>query len=73
MPGCEPGPDVAACSSGSGEKAMAIAKAKTAIRVFLMRISKYLPFQYSATAIPRARQQAKRSAPLPVRDSAGED
>src|SRR6185503_4025032 len=44
-PGCEPGlTNVAAFSSGSGEKAMAIATAKAVMRVFLIRISQYLPF-----------------------------
>src|SRR5262245_61275134 len=69
VPGCELGPSVAACSSGSGEKAMAIASARAVMRVFLIRISKYLPFEESA--VPQA-TTAGTSAPARVRQRVAE-
>ena len=53
---------------------MAIAKAKAVIRVFLMRISKYLPFSPGGQAIPQLHvSRRKEIAPLPVRDNARRD
>src|SRR5215470_12468938 len=73
VPGCEPGPaKVAACSSASGENAMAIATAKAAIRVFLMCMSDYLPFPVPASsAIPQLHASRRNFAiaPFPVRDT----
>jgi hypothetical protein len=59
VPGCEPGlTNVAAFSSGNGENAMAIATAKAVKRLFLISISKYLPFPIPANAIPQITQSA---------------
>ena len=53
---------------------MAIATAKIAIRVFLMRISEYLPFPVPAySAIPQLHVSRRMEiAPLPVRDTRGD-
>ncbi len=53
----EPGPKgVAARSSGIGEKAIAIATASAATRVFLMCIFEYLPIAIRDTAIAREQE-----------------
>src|SRR5262245_19452574 len=63
-PGCEPGLTyVAAFSSGSGENATAIATAKAVMRLFLISISKYLPFPFRRSDTATTRRQTKGERP----------